>query len=185
MRDSEAPLPKAENIKIWMPSDLPASERIDGCKLGLPDMEVRLREAQCSDALDRLRSRLHAKSHLILFRNANITGQGATTRARSLISSVGDRITACAAKYTRGREALIALKGSTFYETRFRELTAEHIKLDTPNPSDIAARRRLGSAGGNAGPRAPRGGSGRAVMSWIWTAEGGPTDQDASLHNCK
>lgn len=54
MQDSETSLPKAENIKLWMPSDLPTSERIEGCKPELPDMEVRLREAQCSDALDKL-----------------------------------------------------------------------------------------------------------------------------------
>lgn len=74
-RDSETPPPLAEDIKLWMPSQLSPTDRLNGCTKGLGAMESKLREAQCSDALTSLHSRLHAKRHLINFRNGNIVGQ--------------------------------------------------------------------------------------------------------------
>lgn len=182
-RDPDALPPRAEDIKIWFPSDLGIATREGGCHRGLVEMEAKLREAQCADALTTLRTRLHAKSHLILFRNANMVGQMATTRSRSLISAISDRITACAAKYRRSREALISLRGPDMYKERFLPLLPSDLQMDAPDTSDIAARQRLSRAGGNHGPRATN--SAQKVLSWIWTVEGGPSlDDNAALHVC-
>ncbi|KAJ7107316.1 hypothetical protein C8R43DRAFT_905790 [Mycena crocata] len=74
-RDAELPAPKAENIKLWLPSSLMAAQRRSACRRGVAEMEARLRGGQCTDALDNLRSRLHAQRHLITWRNSNSVGQ--------------------------------------------------------------------------------------------------------------
>jgi hypothetical protein len=97
--DPDAPPPKAEHLKLWMPSELEAEERWRACRRGLAETEAKLRRAQCTDALDVLRSRLHAQTHLITWRNANSVGQRAATRSATLIGRVGDQIDRVAAKY--------------------------------------------------------------------------------------
>ncbi|KAH7904773.1 hypothetical protein BJ138DRAFT_1106537, partial [Hygrophoropsis aurantiaca] len=118
---SDTPV-KAGNIKLWMPSDLPVEERDHGCVRGLAQMEIRLREAQCSNALETLRSRLYAKAYLINFRNKNTRGQVQSTRSRTLINHVGDRVSLSASKYRRARAALMALCGSEFKCDKYKEL---------------------------------------------------------------
>ncbi|KAJ7483696.1 hypothetical protein B0H11DRAFT_1723311 [Mycena galericulata] len=109
--DSDAPPVKAEAIKLYMPSELSEKERDVGCQRGLVDLEVRLRESQCHNALVHLRSHLHTKRHLIGFRNTHVTGQVKATKARTLIGQVGERAQAAAEKYRYAREALTRLAG--------------------------------------------------------------------------
>ncbi|KAK7043451.1 CxC2 domain-containing protein, partial [Favolaschia claudopus] len=73
-RDFDAPPPKAENVKLFMPSAMihQTTDPLNGCIPGLTDMEAKLRLAQCENSLASLRARLHAKRHLISFRNSNI-----------------------------------------------------------------------------------------------------------------
>ncbi len=40
-----------EEIKLWLPSDVPTDYRPSVCMEGLPSMEDRLHTAQCHDAL--------------------------------------------------------------------------------------------------------------------------------------
>ncbi|KAJ7229591.1 hypothetical protein C8J57DRAFT_1251776 [Mycena rebaudengoi] len=54
-RNPELPPPNAEDVKLWMPSELPGASRSAGCRrAGLPDWEAKLQEAQCSNALEHL-----------------------------------------------------------------------------------------------------------------------------------
>ncbi|KAJ7901027.1 hypothetical protein B0H14DRAFT_3422936 [Mycena olivaceomarginata] len=111
--DADAPPPKPENIKLWMPSEMdPGEDGLHGCVLGLVEMEERLRVAQCDNSLVGLRSRLHAKRFLIDDRNENATGQVASTKARTLITQLGERVEALAKRYRKGRTALDTLKGA-------------------------------------------------------------------------
>ncbi|KAJ7229596.1 hypothetical protein C8J57DRAFT_1251782 [Mycena rebaudengoi] len=126
--NTDAPLVNAENVKLWLPSDLPEADRERGCLHGIADMEARLREAQASDALKILRSRLHTKRHMIGFRDSNITGQVKATKARTLIDQVGEWVTDIADKYRCARKALTSLKGSNF-APQFKTLKAEHLTL--------------------------------------------------------
>ncbi|KAJ7890043.1 hypothetical protein B0H13DRAFT_2341227 [Mycena leptocephala] len=91
-RDPERLPPKAEDIKLWLPSDIPAVARRAACARGIPEMEAKLRAAQCVDSLNNLRSRLHAQKHLTTWRNSNSVGQRAATRSATLIGRIGDRI---------------------------------------------------------------------------------------------
>ncbi|KAJ7593205.1 hypothetical protein C8J56DRAFT_886201 [Mycena floridula] len=75
-RDSDDVAPRAEDIKLWLPSQLQSEEvRVAGCQKGLVEMEIQLHEAQCTDALTQIRGRLHAKQYLINYRNTHVMGQ--------------------------------------------------------------------------------------------------------------
>lgn len=183
-------LPNAELIKLWLPSDLPPLDRPTGCMGPLPAMEKKLREAQCNESLEAVRNRLHAQKHLIYWRNKNVRGQNHSTRSRTLIGAVGDRIKSHQLKYTRARDALWALGGAVEFEGRFKALLNEHLVLDAEGTQhDHEAHRKMRAAGGG-GPRAPKkvveGSESRKTLSWIWVAGIIPgEDEDLSIHSCE
>ncbi|KAJ7178324.1 hypothetical protein C8R43DRAFT_871505 [Mycena crocata] len=181
----EAAPPKAEKIKLWMPSEMDGGSELHGCVQGLLEMEAKLRVGQCTNALAKLRARLHAKRHLITFRNEHVSGQGGATKARTLIDQVGERAEACAKKYRCARAALISLRGEEVTRN-FRELKPEDIRLDgDAGESDSAARKKLAMIGAGRGARAPRDapGTSKKVMSWIWTAPGALDNAEQRLHD--
>lgn len=184
-RDPDLPPPKAEDIKIYLPSGLRLADRATGCRKGLPEMEAKLREGQCGDALRKLRSRLHAKKHLLIHRNTNVVGQRAATRAHTLIERIGERVDTVAVKYRRAREALVALKGEGIGE-KWRELKETDIQLDEDHEEDANARKKLGNISSSSHRRrGPAVSSKKKTFSWIWTAGGGPGEDEAELHECK
>ncbi|KAJ7115521.1 hypothetical protein C8R43DRAFT_1138146 [Mycena crocata] len=184
-RNADVAPPRVEHMKVYMPHELPEDERALGCVNGLPEMEAKLREAQCGAALIVVRGRLHAKRHLITFRNEHLTGQVQVTKARTLIQQVGERVTAGAQKYRKAREALVVLKGAS-HAPHFRELKDDDIRLDGDNgESDTAALKKLAMIGSGKGARAPRNAPGQSkrVMSWIWTVQAGSGDEEQDLHD--
>lgn len=110
-QDMDSPSPLAEEIKLWVPSELGASEQENGCRDGLAQMEEQLQSAQCADALNELHQKLHTKLHLIHFCNVHVTGQHATGQARGQIAKLGVRINLVADRYRAGRQVLLALQG--------------------------------------------------------------------------
>ncbi|KAJ6503118.1 hypothetical protein DFH09DRAFT_1252002 [Mycena vulgaris] len=187
-RDTEAAPPKPEKIKLWMPSEMECEGEDDtlrGCVRGLAGMEAKMRVAQCENSLASLRSRLHGKRFLIGFRNENITGQVGSSRARTLIGEVGERVDAYAERYRKGRTALVGLGRAEEFQ-HLRQLDAADVTLDGDwGESDAAARKKLGMLGAGRGARVPRNapGTSKRVMSWIWTAPGALEDEDARLHD--
>ncbi|KAF7372731.1 CxC2 domain-containing protein [Mycena sanguinolenta] len=168
VRDEDAPPPKAEHIKLYMPHELPEADRARGCLTGLVEMEAKLRAAQCSAALLVMRAR-----------------QIQSTKARTLIDQVGERVTASAQKYRKARAALLALKGEGF-APHFRELKDDDIRLPGDHAdTDAAARKKLAMISAGRGARAPRNapGESKRVMSWIWTAREGSGDDEQDLHD--
>ncbi|KAJ6631629.1 hypothetical protein B0H10DRAFT_1772681 [Mycena sp. CBHHK59/15] len=178
------PPPRAEDVKLYLPSGLRAVDREHGCRKGLSVMEAKLREGQCGDSLRRLRSRLHAKRHMLTYRDANV-GQRAMTRAYSLVERIGERVDAVAAKYRRARDALIALKGLDEC-AGWKELKPGDIQLDEEREVDAKARKKLGNIGSSKFRRVPGPAmsSRERSMSWIWTEGGGPGEDEAELHEC-
>ncbi|KAJ7852029.1 hypothetical protein B0H14DRAFT_2581072 [Mycena olivaceomarginata] len=181
-RDPDTAPPKAEELKLWLPSELRAEERRVICKRGVAEVEAKLRRGQCVDALDTVRSRLHAQTHLILWRNSHSTGQRATTRSATLIGRVGDRIKRVVEKYRRAREALLELVGDAL-DPQFKELRASDLTTGAEEENDGAARKKLAKLGSLKRTRIERS-SKKTVFSWIWTVGGGPGEDDAQLHEC-
>ncbi|KAJ7054327.1 hypothetical protein C8F01DRAFT_959823, partial [Mycena amicta] len=181
-RDGDRAPPKAEDIKLWLPSDLNDTQQGRTCRRGLVDIEAKLREAQCGDALSRLCSLLFTKTHLIHHRNANSVGQRASTCSSTLISRVTDQITREATKYRHARTALQRLMG-TAYRADLEDLKDGDLNVRGEEESDAGARLRLGRVGATRRARneSTAAGSGGAV-SWIWrgVSEG---DDEVKLHD--
>ncbi|KAJ7266198.1 hypothetical protein C8J57DRAFT_1511130 [Mycena rebaudengoi] len=184
LRDQDAAPLTAEAVKLWMPHRLPSTIRSTGC-VPLCATEVRLRVPQCQNALVTLRTRLHAKRHFISYRNSNVTGQIQSTKAATLIGQIGERVDAAAAKYRKGRDALVELRGSSEHVPQFQALLDADVRLDGDwGESNGAAQKKLGLIGAGRGTRAPRNqpGTSKRVMSWIWTAPGALDDTEKHLH---
>ncbi|KAJ7040223.1 hypothetical protein C8F04DRAFT_948763 [Mycena alexandri] len=182
-RDPDLPPPKAEDVVLYLPSGLRSAVREGGCRGGLPAMEGKLREGQCRDALVRLRSALHTKGHLLLWRDDSVVGQRAATRANTLINRVGERVNATAGKYRGARQALLSLKGAESC-TAWRELKAADIQLDEERDVDTNARKKLGLIGSKYRRRGAGTISSRdKTFSWIWTEGGGPGEDEQALHD--
>ncbi|KAJ6449815.1 hypothetical protein C8R47DRAFT_999092 [Mycena vitilis] len=186
-RAADTPAPAAENVLLWLPSQLPTNERKNGCHGELPTMEAKLRESQCRDSLARIRLTLHSKEHLIVFRNANVMGQVRVTRSRSLIDHLGVRVDALARKYTDAREALHVLRGAD-YAPHLRKLEKVDLRIEGEGDanesaaatSDRTAAKKLRKIGGRPAREAPTGKT--PVLSWIWTAPGALDDKEKELH---
>ncbi|KAJ7841673.1 hypothetical protein B0H13DRAFT_2365584 [Mycena leptocephala] len=175
-RDPDSLPPAPEYIKLWMPSELKERQRETGCTKGLARQEATLQEAQCRNALDLLRTRLHAKRHMLLYRG-QFVGQKGGTRSHTLVGQIGERVDAIAAKYRRGRGALAQLKGEAYCDgLNLRELTAADVKLDEEQESDAVARQRLAKIGSTMLS------SKKKHFSWIWTVNGGPEADEEGMH---
>ncbi|KAJ6488304.1 hypothetical protein C8R47DRAFT_1177489 [Mycena vitilis] len=185
-RDSEMPPPKAEDVRLYLPSGRRSADQDEGCKAGLAEMEAKLREGQCRDSLRNLRTRLHlhAKRHLLDHRDdGNVAGQRAATRSYTLIGRIGERVDGAAAKYRRARLALMALRGRDAGIT-WRDLKAADVQLDEEREIDAKARRRLGEIGsGRHRRKGPALSSKDRHFSWIWTEGGGPGEDEVELHD--
>ncbi|KAH7917395.1 hypothetical protein BV22DRAFT_1026398 [Leucogyrophana mollusca] len=181
---------EAEDIKLWLPSDLDVRTRVEMCSTRLINIEGDLREAQCYDALDKLRNRLCTKFHYIHHRNINIRGQRSNTRAHALIDHMDDHIAAAATKYNRACEVLVALKGHGSWENELRPLGRNDIS--PPNGDDITIERLNDEIGADGHKKSRRQleemrrglGQGRKAVSWIWTTVGVLGDgEDAGLND--
>ena len=97
---------KPEAFKLWLPSELQPTA---ACDHRLAVHEWELRHVQALDALNEVRSHLRLRSHIYIFKDRNVRGQAASTRAQALIGSVELRKQASVDKYRRARNALLAL----------------------------------------------------------------------------
>ncbi|KAJ7050750.1 hypothetical protein C8F01DRAFT_1263635 [Mycena amicta] len=157
-RDADEQPPKAEDIKLWLPSDLSPEEQKWACRQSTLHTEAKLREAQCGTALVKLRSLLFAKSHVISHRNANIAN-----------------------RYRGSLRALRVLKGQD-HAPHLQELRDEDVRVHGDDDTDAAARAALGRGGTSARrlrnePRAQL-----TPVSWIWSASGREGDSQP-LHD--
>ncbi|KAK7019477.1 CxC2 domain-containing protein [Favolaschia claudopus] len=182
-RDAELPPPQAEEVKLYLPSGVrKENQRRDAEELA--EKEARLRDGQLHDNIRRLRSALHAKRHLIHFREEHMVGQRGGTRAAALMVHVSTTIETIAGRYRRARQALVALRGEEGCP-EWRALEDDDIRLDQEREADAVARERLGGAG--SGNRKSVRGKMAAIssknrkMSWIWTQGGGPDDDEQEL----
>ncbi|KAF7312719.1 CxC2 domain-containing protein [Mycena indigotica] len=152
-RDSELPPSKAEDTKLWLPSDLTEVQRVWACKRGLAEVEAKLREAQCGDALVKIRGHLYTKTHLIHTRNATSVGQVAI-RAPAHSSTV------------------LEIESTGSAAPHLKQLTKSDLHVRTETESDARARIRLGRLGasrrGRNEPSSLAAEERSAGVSWIW-----------------
>lgn len=120
--------PIPEDVDIWLPSSVTSNRRGASCIEGLPEMELKLRTAQCSSSLQGLRQTLRVKTRMIYFKNKNIRGQREGTRSRAIIDRVHKRAIRFVQKYRAARKAKMALEGPGDWQLVFQELKNEDIR---------------------------------------------------------
>ncbi|THU98424.1 hypothetical protein K435DRAFT_818886 [Dendrothele bispora CBS 962.96] len=101
-----------EDIPLCLPSGLPSSYRLDGCRPGLFEIERKLREGQLCNSLSQLRNHLHMKSRLLTYRTSNVAHQGVVTRSKAIFNRNQRQIDQCALKYQMAWAAMANLAGN-------------------------------------------------------------------------
>ncbi|KAI9069790.1 hypothetical protein FKP32DRAFT_1559042 [Trametes sanguinea] len=163
---SRTDVQEVENIRIGLPSEIGSSRRSVICGHRLLEMEIRLREAQCRDALQDLRNKLHTIQQLYNYKKLNVRNQGPNTRARTSISQQDTRKDRAVRKYRRARRALFALRGPGDWEKELQVLEDHDVRaLEDDDPRMVAKRKR--KRDDQVGPA-----EGRRKLSWIWQAAG-------------
>lgn len=184
-------LEEPEDINLWFPSSFTRIRRTEMCWNDIADIEAKLWESQCQDALNKLGNQLRTKMHCIKQRNTNIHGQRANTRANALIDRLTTKIDTSAAKYRAARKALWKLCGDGDWMHELRELKPDDIRgpgesasgeIEEENGKVRAGSRRRSKKATEATRRGL--GEGYKMISWIWTI-GGVTngDDDLTLNN--
>ncbi|KAJ7170643.1 hypothetical protein C8R43DRAFT_1120404 [Mycena crocata] len=121
----------------------------------------------------------------------HVVGQRQSLRSNTLIGQVNKRIDTLTTKYRRAWKALRVLKGEEWCEKkRLRELTAADLTLEEEFESDVMAWQKLARAGSSSTrknknkPTIPKKGKSKKKFSWIWTARGGPGEDQEELLDC-
>ncbi|KAF9004178.1 hypothetical protein BDZ89DRAFT_1049589 [Hymenopellis radicata] len=167
-RSRSAAVPPVEDARLYLPSECAKSQELD------------------------------RKRYLVYFRNEHVRGQREGGRAATTLSTMATKLKESVAKYRHCRDRLVALVGEAGCGP-FRVLEDEDVKVYQTAESDEDAVRKLSRlearnsrvTGDSVSARLKKTkrrdvpGETRAVMSWIWTAEGGPdANEDGYLHEC-
>ncbi|KAG1767651.1 hypothetical protein EDD22DRAFT_978118 [Suillus occidentalis] len=140
-----------EAIKLWLPSQL--NRTLSNGKLHY---------AQAHDALCSLCSNLRAQMAILKYKDRNLHGQGANTRARNTLKAVEMRIDSAASTYKRAHTSLVILApqvNETGWHTSLQPLDRANIHLMT----DVLWGKTEGTR----------------KLSWIWHMQGaGPNEMD-------
>ena len=145
-----------ETAPLHLPSDLELDS--SGMSLLLCQAESELRFAQAMEALAGLRRSLCAAAHFTHYKNSQVNGQHANTRARFLHARLESKTYSYADCYCHERRAYIRLNGPGVQEDVLRDLRREHLRpmQDSADITDVRT-----------GPR-----EGHRIVSWIWTVPG-------------
>ncbi|KAK7461260.1 hypothetical protein VKT23_008435 [Stygiomarasmius scandens] len=117
----------AEQVQLYLPSDLPPAHRSEGCHPGLVDIEQKLREAQLRNALNELRNHLHMKSRLLTYRKSNVAHQGMVRRSQALFLRNEKHIDNAKLKYQAAWNAMYRLVGPD--SVKWRKLLESDVRL--------------------------------------------------------
>ena len=180
---------EVEHQLLWLPSALPDDHRLHNCRANLVIIETKLRQAQCYDTLEKIRSLQRGRLSFIGFRNRNIRGQNPNTRASETITRVETKCMALAVKYREARAALFKLIGPGGWENELRELL--HKDLTTPDGTEISIEDPNDVIGPDGRQVSKKKrliiernlGEGYHTVSWIWMRAPATGDEsDAVLH---
>lgn len=170
-----------EDVPLWLPSAVDASQRESGCTHGLAAKEEMLREAQCHDALDKIRALQRGKAHLVIYKNRNVRGQRPSTRARTSLDRLDDQIRMETVRYRDARTALLSLRGHGPWEVVLQPLQDADLRppsaFDIDDPDDA-----IGADGKKKSQKKLQAlrhlGDGHKKASWVWTTTGTLPEED-------
>ncbi|KAK7019683.1 hypothetical protein VNI00_018005 [Paramarasmius palmivorus] len=117
-----------EDVKLWLPSDLPASIINKICTPGMRAVEAKLQRARCFDSLHGVRHTLRVKSRMMLFRNTNVRGQRQSGKSREIVNRVVRRARWYTLRYRKARAAYHMLVGTGPWEKTLKPLRNEDVR---------------------------------------------------------
>jgi hypothetical protein len=117
-----------EHIPILFPSSFPPEHRPLICMAGIEDVEDRLRFAQASEALTKLRCQLMKRTYASRYKVRNISSQRHYTRFRTLQEQTEIKVKISSLQYNTARNALLRLRGPGVWEKTLQKLGAEDVR---------------------------------------------------------
>jgi len=119
----EVSMSTPELIPLYLPSSLPEKKRPLVCTAGVQEIEDRLRFAQASEALNKLRCQLMKRTYISRYKiRNNISSQHQYTRFRTLQEHTESKIKSACQQYATSRSAILALRGPGIWEQTLRKL---------------------------------------------------------------
>ena len=117
-----------EHIPIYLPSSFPREHRPLICMGGIEDVEDRLRFAQASEALTKLRCQLMKRTYASRYKVRNISSQRHYTRFRTLQEQTENKVKISSLQYNTARDALLRLRGPGVWEKTLQKLGADDVR---------------------------------------------------------
>ncbi len=178
----------AEKVSLFLPSQLPVSLWSTGCMPGLHEIELKLRIAQASDALEQMKQHLCVQSGFVTYKITQVSGPGqkANTRACSLLLQFREKVLRCSDSYRISHAALEILDPTGDWRGQLRPLLEGDVQgPNGKSPDDVipAMSKRSRATG-----------EGLRELSWIWrvrssvprsNAEGSSLGNEADVDRCE
>ncbi|KAG0694590.1 hypothetical protein DFH29DRAFT_1006208 [Suillus ampliporus] len=163
--ESPAEPTPVDTIRLWLPSTVGP---LTHCSTQLRRFEWMLRYAQANDALKDIRNLLRLRSHLYKFKDNNIVGQAANTRARSTINKADNKVTMAAERYEAARAALTNLAPLLNEDEAWKDILKPlNRNRDLKSFKDMWEKETEGTR----------------HLSWIWKTPGVSENTSVGLHD--
>ncbi|KAG1823160.1 hypothetical protein DFJ58DRAFT_720087 [Suillus subalutaceus] len=156
-RDKANGVVAPESFQLLLPSQVGGTAT---CDLKFHTIEWKLQYAQAHNTLRSLRSNLRAQTAVLKYKDRNLRGQGANTRAHNTLKGIDARIEAASTRYQDARKALVILAPlvkETGWQSSLQPLNCKDIR----GMSDLL----WGQT------------EGRRKLSWIWNMWGAHGDE--------
>ena len=125
----EVSMSTPELIPLYLPSSLPENKRSCVCISGVQEIEDRLRFAQASEALTKLRCQLMKRTYASRYKiRNNVSSQRHYTRFHTLQEHTEAKIKSACRQYTTSRDAILALRGPGTWEKTLQELRSHDVR---------------------------------------------------------
>ncbi|KAI0060628.1 hypothetical protein BV25DRAFT_1806815 [Artomyces pyxidatus] len=147
-----------EKVVLPLPSSTSSSIRTKIYSQDAIETEKRLRYAEASETLDRVRHHLRMRTYLNNYKVKNTTGQAPNTRARNLQSQVDAKVHAAVKRYRHARRLYAELAGDGKWQDELQELRDEDVR----GLSERTVRSN------EAEEENVDGGEGKRTLSWLW-----------------
>ncbi|KAG6905142.1 hypothetical protein DXG01_004559 [Tephrocybe rancida] len=147
-----APTSPIYEYPLYLPSSLLGKAAIDQ---KFAEIEWSLRLPQADESIESVRRNLQMRAYLWKFKEKNVRGQHANTRARNAIANVQARIDTSAEEYRAAQIAIVSL-GTLLQKTGWQQ---EYLKLEQGDIRELSEVEDGVSAG-------------RSMTSWIWRTKG-------------
>lgn len=176
----------AENAALFLPSGLPASERILPSLKPYIDMEIEFRKAQLNTSIQGIRNHLYIRTRLNIQRSLHTRHQRASRGARDILARNDRKIEGFKGQYRDAWSAMANLVGP---DHGYRQLLDSDVRSYVDRDIDAikSTRKVLGKRDSEGRSRRQpddalfEGGDSRAELSWIWTEVGDQEDSEALL----